>query len=132
MKKKQKTHQRKAKIQRNLAKKILLSKAEKDIYDFEEDEIQVCLQHHVLKVDKLAAKEKVDFIHSYANHVYFFLKNENSSLVAVAKFISKVYVDQDDYLRRVYIRKLHHSVYVDDKTKKIPVKDMDTMIDLIK
>ncbi len=119
-----------------IAKDLVLSNLSKNIFDLEEWQIVNAFSNHTIVISNLDIIEKKDWICQYPNNHYFFIKNKTTCNY-VAAFISKVYIFDGGYARRVYIRELKSPIYLTEGVKnkfnfKLPIKDIEQMAELIK
>lgn len=120
----------------SIAKDLVLSNLSKNIFDFEEWQIVNAFSKHTIVISNLDIIEKKEWICQYPNNHYFFIKNKTTSKY-IAAFISKVYIFDGGYARRIYIRELKSPIYLPEKVKdkfdfKLPIKDIEQMAKLIK
>lgn len=120
----------------SIAKNLALSKQSKNIFDLDECQIENALTNHTIVISSQDINEKKDWICQYPNNHYFFIKNKTTSNY-IATFISKVYIFDGGYARRVYIRELKSPIYLTEEVKdkfdfKLPIKDIEQMAELIK
>ena len=113
----------------SIAKNLALS-------NLEERQIENTFSKHSIVISNLDIIEKKDWVCQYPNNHYFFIKNKTTSNY-IATFISKVYIFDGGYARRVYIRELKSPIYLPEKVKdkfdfKLPIKDIEQMAKLIK
>ena len=129
---KEKILKKKIKIAKNLA----LSRQSKNMFDLNIGQIENALTKHTIMISSQDTDKKNNWICQYPNDHYFFIKHKTTCNY-VALFISKVYIFDGGYARRVYIRKLNSPIYLPDKAKdkfyfQLPVEDIEQMANLIK